>query len=183
MNYEKMSTIIMSIGIMSLFLIIFFFTYGAYVEHEMVSNEIIRLANIESTYIHLLPDIILDMVKEKIDSQINEVDDDKNIKAHDEKVTKNNNEIIEKALTIFGITSAILVILSIIIYLKYRDFSILDVIKVNVLTTLIIAIIEVFFATYIIKLYKPLDINLSNTTILKNIYTSEKYSYLSNYLI
>ena len=73
----------MSIGIMSLFIIIFFFTYASQIEHDMVSNEVIRLANIESTYIHLLPEKILNNIKQKIDLKLNEIDDDANIKAQD----------------------------------------------------------------------------------------------------
>lgn len=159
--------ILFSLTIFSVFLSIFYFTYASYIENQILNNQIkilidnltynIKDFDIDTNY-------LLKIINEtKLPDLTKE----------DNEVKNANNELIKKALLIFGIFSLIsIIIISIICYI-YK-VSIKEILKNNFILLIFVAITEIFFLNVIAKSYRSLDPNIVKKNFINNLQNINK---------
>lgn len=166
---KELATILMSTGLMSTFIIIFFFTYVSRVEHHMVENEIMRLATVISNYVSLLNENDLTNISITIDDTIATLKNNEKIKNDDKKVKEHNYKLFMKALTACIPLTILCFIVTYLLY-KKSNFKINEVILVNMITLGAVVLVEIVFTSFIIGKFMPLDINNIKLTFINELY-------------
>jgi hypothetical protein len=141
---ELWITIITNVVLISLFIALFFFTYVAYIEGEIVQKQMAFLSEEITSFIKILGPDIRQQIKEYINnmSPINLDDEDKRVK-------ELNRETTTKAI----IANIIFLVCCCIgVYFIYnastKDFSISNVLIKNGIILLFVALTEYGFLTY-----------------------------------
>ena len=154
-------SILSSVGIVMMFLGIFFFTYASIVEQEIVAIN----ANI------IIEDL-LDTIAPILDSntKINIVKSLKypDMEEADKNVAKNNNNVMTDSIIKLSIISSVMIILSIgLAY--YTKNNYLYILGLNLIILIFIGLTEYIFLNIIIKKFIAADTNYVRYLILKNL--------------
>jgi hypothetical protein len=162
MQSEEIAYIILSFILLATFISIFFFTYVASVEGQMVKTQIDdTIKSFMSGTKVLLPSDIREKIKIILDEKLKAPD----MSAQDQDTADNNKKLINQALLIFGVLLGIGVVTIGTIWYFYR-FSITNVLKYSFLILCIIALTEFLFVTFVIKNYRLIDQNYLNYLII-----------------
>ncbi len=165
------SNIIMHIILISVFIGIFFFTYGAYLERTIIKMQVEYLINdlIGSIKVFLPKS---DQVKEQIKNINIDVDE-----SEDQKV-RNNNKLtkIKAFIGIFIlVTIGIFIILAVSRLMNrekmtHKQFW-LKLLKYNIIAIFFIGITEFVFASFYVKKYMSINTNKLKKSVIDNIIT------------
>ncbi len=165
------SNIIMNIIVISLFLGVFFFTYGTYLEKEIMKNQVDYLVDdLISPIKVFIPQDTMKRINLKLNTFNISID-----KLGDEKVKKNNKEIIKKATIAIGVSIIAAIIIITIISKKFNKENMSTgefwgkLIKYNLVSILFIGITQFIFTTRFSKNFMTIDINLLKEFTLNNI--------------
>lgn len=159
--------VLVQILLVSLFITIFFFTYGTYLEKKVIKNQMNDIASDLLTDINLISSDLHIAIKDQV-TKIAEVD----LLEEDKKIQKQNARLRNITIgTISGI-SVVLIIL-IVVLSKYFEIDFKEILIVNVPAFIAIAITYFLFATYIGANYKSVDSNYVKKIIIQTI--KEKY--------
>ena len=163
-NYYELSiNVIISVLFISLFIGVFFFTYGAYIEGLVVKNQMKFLSEDIGGYINLLGDNINKKVKQKI-LELPEI----NLDEEDNKVKENNLLVMKKAINANSVF--IVVAIAIVYYLnKTAQLNISDVVIKNFIILIFIGLTEYVFLNYFAADYISINPNLVKYTIVENL--------------
>ena len=161
--YELFINVLISVLFISLFIGGFFFTYGAYIEGEVVKNQMKFLSLNISEYINLLGGNINKTINTKI-SELPEI----NLDEEDNKVKESNSEVMSTAIKA-NIGFTIITIISVYFLNKKTNLNIPDLIIKNLIILFFIAITEYSFLTYFAANYISIDPNNVKYNIIKNI--------------
>ena len=168
-NYGKpLSTIFMSTGMMSTFIILFYFLYSAKIENALVQNEISRLADRITNYMTVLNENILTNINNVVDQTLLEIDTNPQIIQADQTVATKNKKLMTTALCICVPLALLCFTISFYIW-KSSDFSIKEVIFENFITLFAVFIVELLFTKYIIGQFMPLDINNLRVNVINDL--------------
>jgi hypothetical protein len=167
----EVSNVIMHIILISVFLAIFFFTYGAYLEKQIFKSQIHYLIDDSFGSLKvLLPENIKDFLKQNISNYSPSLD-----KSEDEKVEKMNMSIVKKASVIIGVVFVIGIII-ITIITKNMNMENMSktkfwgkLIKYNIIALVFIALTEFIFASQYARHFMSIDINRLKKDILNNL--------------
>jgi hypothetical protein len=165
----NVSNIILHIVLISVFIGIFFFTYGAYLEKEIIKIQIEYLIN------DLIGSVKVFLPKsEKINKHIRDFDI-KIDESQDQKVRKSNNSIKIKAfiaifiLVIFGL----LIILAISKVMNRQNMTQkqfwLKLFKYNIVAIIFIGLTEFIFASFFVKKYMAINTNKLKKSVIDNV--------------
>ena len=143
LNYHELFiNVIISVLFISLFIGIFFFTYGAYIESQVVKNQMKFLSEDVAEYINLFGPDVNAYVKTKL-NDLPKI----NLKEEDEKVEQNNKSVMIKAL--IANVVFILITIGIVYYLnKTANLNILEVLMKNFIILIFVALTEFAFLTF-----------------------------------
>ena len=165
------SNIIMHIVLISIFIGIFFFTYGAYLEKEIIKTQVEYLIDDLTGSIKVfLPDISND-IKQKIkdfDIKVSEEDDI--------KVRNKNNETKKKAFMMIAVLAVVGVILifAVLKIMKKQNMSNTKfwktLLKHNAVVLVFIALTYFTFATFFAKKYLSINTNQIKKSTIDNIF-------------
>lgn len=164
-KHEMFITIIINVIFISIFIGIFFFTYGAYIEKRVVKNQMKLISSDLIGYVNLLGNTTKEIVKSNINN-INLPDMTK----EDEDVKKNNINIIKlaiKANIIF-----IILILGLVYYtysLSNKEFLIKEIVIKNLIILFFVGLTEFTFLTWCGSRFISIDPNQIKLAILKNL--------------
>jgi hypothetical protein len=167
----EVSNVIMHIILISVFIGIFFFTYGAYLEKEIIKDQVDYLVDdLISPFKVFIPEDRLKQINTKLNNLNIPVDE-----VADKKVSDNNKAIIKKAFIAIGISVVLGVIIIIIISKKLNTENMSTsqfwgkLLKYNLITLVFIGLTEFIFAAGFAKNFMSIDTNLFKKTVLNNI--------------
>lgn len=166
MKTEEIAQIILSFVFIALFISIFFFTYIAKVEKEIIENHINESVASFSTdmSIFLTPEkkkLIREIILQNI--QVPEQTD------NDLEIDKQNKTIFNKTIIIFTIIVIIGLIIVGVLWSFYK-FDIIYTIKYNMLMLVLTAVVYFLFITYITRKYILVDKNYISYIIISALY-------------
>ena len=166
LNKSKLAiTVIMNVLLISLFIGIFFFTYGSYIEGKIVNNQMEFLSSDISNIVRLFGENTNNNFKEKIKTFILP-----DLHEEDKKAKEANNKIMMKAFKV-NIFFAIVVIIAIAtIYItSNKDFSMRVLITQNLILLLFVALTEFSFITFFVSDFVSIDPNNIKYNFIKNL--------------
>lgn len=158
LNAEDIATIIVLVVLVAIFLTVFYFTYVSKVEDEIIRKQVAYLTNYFISDLKLLP-------REDIESIRQSIPDNQNMAEQDQAVKIHNKKVEEKAYTVLGIFSAIGIGIAYYLSKKY-GFSLLDVLKNNLLILAFVALTEFIFLNVFVRNYISVDVNAIKLFIL-----------------
>lgn len=168
---ELINKVLINVLFISLFISIFFFTYGSYIEKKVINNQMYFLAeNIKSLF-----SLFGENTNKLIIAKINEIELP-NLSKEDKKVKENNNKIKIKAFLSIII---FIILISVIIYFNYNKFGnnsykLSEIISENIIILIAIALTEFIFITYFGARFISIEPNIVKLTILKSLKEKEK---------
>jgi hypothetical protein len=160
-NKEDVANIILHVTFISVFIGIFFFTYGSYIEKKIVKKQVEFLIKSNKNMLIILPPEI----KKTLLDEINMVKLD--FVEEDKKVEEQNKKLKKKAFILFII--CLVIGLSIVWKMSNSyNFGFSHLIKENLIILLFVAIVEFSYFTFIAQYYLSIDPNI----IKRRLFTS-----------
>jgi hypothetical protein len=157
---EEIGNVIMMVVFVATFLGIFFFTYVAKIENEIVVDQVNYLVSDLTQDLKLLPEETLKIIRQKVNEA-----QQPDLSKEDEMVAKHNSEILSTAtmaITIFLVVGLIVVH---IMSRKY-NFDMWPMVSRNLIILTFIGIIEYVFLIVFAKNFISADPNYIKLTIL-----------------
>jgi len=134
--------VIISVLFISLFIGVFFFTYGAYIEGQVVKNQMNFLSADVAEYVNLLGGDVNAYIKTQLHN-VPKIDLDE----EDNKVKKNNTQVLIKAVVANAVF--IVITIGIVYYLnKTANLNLMEVLLKNFIILIFIALTEFAFLTF-----------------------------------
>lgn len=155
-HFAEMSVnILLSSGLISGFLCLFYFTYLYKIEKDVLCRNIKRVFKdllpedkINPEYIEIIKNLIEYVKKSYIDKSENE----------DSVDIAQNNSVRNKAIIIYAGGFAVIIIISIILIIYYK-LPMLEIFGINLILLIGLAISDFMFETFFAKNYNYIDIN------------------------
>jgi len=158
-------TVIINVLLISLFIGLFFFTYGAYIEKKVVKSQMNFLATDISSLIKLFGKNFYDIFKKQIQNvKVPDLSDE------DHKAASANKKTLFKAV-IANVICTILVIIAVILtYMKSKkDFSMRTLLIQNFILLIFIGFTEFSFLTFFGAKYVSINPNSIKHNVVDNI--------------
>ena len=140
--FKMIVNILLSVTFISTFIGAFFFTYGSYVEKNIVKDQSAMLAKDIARDINLFPK----ETTQKIVNRINIPD----MSAVDAQVEAHNREIKNQAITTLSIVFISGLLLSIGIA-KWKKIDILSFVRDNLIILFFVGVVEFVFLTFVVQ--------------------------------
>jgi len=162
MNYnpEYIANIILHVILISTLITIFFFTYAAKVEEEIVKEQVNFIIEDLTDNINMLPEnakeIVRNMSREITEPDMTELDN---------KVIESNAQLLKKVTIMVSITLIVGVYIVYMMSKKY-NFSFSDLMKHNFIVLVFVFITEFCFITYLGKNFRLGDANFVKKSVL-----------------
>lgn len=165
MKSQQIAYIILSFILTSLFISIFFFTYVADTESEIIKDQINKVISdfVSSTNLFLSPD-----QKTQVGKIIMENLSVPDMSNADRTASKTNSNLLKKTMIAFGILIGLGLISILAMWYKYR-FEFDQMIKHSIIILCLVAITEILFVTLVTKNYRLIDENYLSYLILTNL--------------
>ena len=162
MIYEKAANVLLSIVFMCAFLGIFFFTYAARIERNIVKNQSERIiADLTQDLSALLTQDQLVDLKTVASPYIVSP----NLSQEDEEVKESNKNLMKQAtiaITVFVVVG----LCTVFMLTRIGDVSLKSIFIRNLITLVFIAITEFCFLTYFVQNYVTIDSNFVKYKVL-----------------
>ena len=154
-------SIIVHILIIAVFITIFFFTYGSYIEKQIAKKQLEYIVNDLAGDIKVIvPEIVPVLQKQLGDVEY------PNLEKEDKIVEENNNKLKNKTIkTTIGLTIVTLIIIYFLI--RYYDLDTKDILITNIISCTAVAFTYFMFTTYIIANYRSADPNFVKKTFVQ----------------
>jgi hypothetical protein len=166
-NYYYELPIAVSINVLfiSLFIALFFFTYGAYIESNIVKEQMNFLAIYISYIVKLFGLDITNNLKYilNIFSNLNFTEEDNKVKEKN-KITMNNAIIANILLTIF-----VIILVAILYYMSNGSVNLVEILIKNFIILIFIGLTEFFFIYLLGSKFISLNPNLVSYNIIDNL--------------
>jgi len=168
MNYEEISYIILCFILASIFISVFFFTYLAKLEGEIIKNQINDVMNDFLTNLNIF---LTDDEKKRIGNIILNNFSNPDMSSEDNETADKNKKLLKKSVIFFSILLGIGIL--IILTMWYiNKFSLIDITKYSFILLAVIAVTEIGFANLVTKNYRLIDKNFISYVFLNEL---EKY--------
>ena len=160
----------------SLLISVFFFTYGVYIEKEIIKNQMAYLSEYAVQMINLSgPEIkttVQTALKTYAKSEISS--------SHDKQIVENNSKIKLNAIKILGIlTGAVFILVFALSYFVQFKLDFIHIINQSLVILLGIAFVEFVFLTFFASRYISVDVNKIIFTVLEIIKSNQTTNYPS----
>lgn len=167
---EEFASIILQIIITATFIIIFFFTYGSYLEKKVLNEQMDYIVSDLVGNIKTLSPEVASALKISLASVPKP-----NLEMADKIAAENNNILTRNTLILIGI---VLLFGIVIVYAmsKHFDFPLKEIIIENIVAILAIGLTYFLFSTFFIGYYKSADPNFVKKKILLALQTKSKLS-------
>ena len=167
------SNIIVHVGVLAIFLTIFFFTFAVNVEKTIVSNQI---SFIVQDIVHNIFKGAKPENKEKILKKLDVIFSQMDFTEVDNQVKQSNNKILMNSIKFIGIILGVVILLiSIIAYINKWNSEHLSFLIIGAFVTLIcVAVTEISFLLLIASNYLSADPNKIREKIIDEIFLNRK---------
>jgi len=163
LSSQDIANIILHILTMAVFITLFFFTYGAYLEKKIVKEQMNYIVD------DLVGDIkvISPQTALTLKNQLQNIKSP-NLDQADKQAEENNNKLKMNTLKI--VVGVSVVTLFIVYYMiKYFNLDVKSLIITNIISLIAVGITYFVFSTYIIASYKSADPNFIKKSIVESI--------------
>lgn len=162
------SNIIIHVGVMALFLTIFFFTIAQYFEKKIIESQIDFV--IDDFVGNSLKPIDKDK-KDAIKLQINKAFEKQDLSKEDDSVKKQNKKISDKAWTFVGILVGIIIFIVMIFgfVFKWEKYYLKFLFNSTIISLIFVAITETLFMFLIAQNYLSADPNNIKSKIIETL--------------
>ena len=165
MMYEKIANVLLSIVLMSAFLGIFFFTYAARVEKNIVKSQSERIVvDLTADLNDVLTPTQLSDLRDLVSPYIVTPD----LSKEDREIEENNKLLMKKA-SIVIITFVVIGLTAVFLLSKMENFSLKDIIIRNTIILFFVALTEFCFLTYLAQNYITIDSNFVKYKIINTL--------------
>lgn len=161
----------MMVALYSVFVGIFFFTYGAFIEHKVLENQIENIVDsLTRDVLPFVPDDIQKELSKELDSQKQSIT---NNMANQDKSAEKNNQKVKK--TAFEMLAGIFIVgmgISVATASMYSGGSnkaLVALLKKNALLLVFVIIVEFLFFTLVTKNYLSIDPNSVKKKIVQTL--------------
>ncbi len=171
MDLHIITSIVVHVGVLAVFLSIFFFTIAVSVEKNIISDQIEFLVNsLIGNVFSGIPKNDKIIIKNAINSKIDNI----NFKDLDEKTKKNNNKIFNNNLIFIGTLLAFVIVL--LTFLSYvdKEFDSKLVMFGAIFSLIFVAITETSFLLLIGSNYLSTDPNKIKEKIVDKLYENRR---------
>lgn len=169
MNYsELVISILTNVLFISIFIVLFFFSYGSYIEKKIVINQM-----------DFLSLNIVDILKHFGESNVNQIRKSlsqmstPNLVKEDKAAADSNSKILQKAMiaNVFLVCVIGMIVGGIYYYNKSRNVNInmTTILVQNLIILFFVALVEMYFLTFIAGRFISIDPNRVKYKILENI--------------
>jgi len=160
---QDYASIILHIIIIVTFIMIFFFTYGSYLEGQVIKSQMEYIVDDLVGDIKIIAPDLASSLKQRIKSIKKP-----NLEEEDRIVEENNRKLRNKALLVIG--STLIIGLALIYSLsKYYAFNLKDIIIVNTVSLIAVAITYFLFTTFFIASFRSADPNFVKRKLLESL--------------
>jgi hypothetical protein len=168
LDEEIFINVFINVGLISVFLGIFFFTYAATVEAEIVKMNVKVVTN---DLMELIAPALSDDVKQQFLNNLTVPD----MKNEDEHVAKSNNKLMSESFAqlIIILDIALTIAFLISTYYKHHFFK---TVGFNLIILIFIGLTEFVFINFVARKYISADTNFARYTILTNLKTKIEYA-------
>ena len=174
--------ILIHVGVMALFLTIFFFTIAQYFEKKIIENQIdFVIDNFVGNSLKSLPKD----KSEEFKQQINNAFDKQDLSKDDEKIKKENKNISTKAWIFVGTLSGIILFITVIIgfIYKWEIYYLKFLFHSSLISLVLVAITETLFMFLIAQNYLSADPNQIKSKIVDILYKNRCSSGVKDCII
>lgn len=161
---KEISNIIMMVIFVATFLGIFYFTYVAKVEEQIVAEEVDYIVDDLTSDLQLL---LSDKQKDQIRSAINKIPRP-DLSASDKSVNDHNSQVFWSAIKILSV-GFVIGMIGIYMASQYWKFDLLELIKNNLIILVFVGITEYAFLNFFAKNYISADPNFVKRTVLNKL--------------
>jgi hypothetical protein len=162
----------MMVALYSVFVGIFFFTYGAFIEHKVLENQIENI--VDSLTRDVLPFVFDDDIKTNLNAQLDSAQ--KSIKStmsgSDSKAEKNNQKVKKTAFEMLAgifIVGMGISVATASMYSGGSNKALVALLKKNALLLVFVIIVEFLFFTLVTKNYLSIDPNSVKQKIVQTL--------------
>lgn len=163
LSSQDVASIILHIIIIATFIIIFFFTYGSYLESKVVKQQMeFIIDDLVGDIKIVAPELAVGLKKSLETMQKPDLSE------ADKAAEENNKKLRNKAILMIGI--AIIIGTGIVFGLsRYYGFSMKDIIIANIVSLIVVGLTYFIFSTFFIAYYKSADPNFVKKKILESL--------------
>lgn len=163
---ELVSKVLINVLFISVFIGVFFFTYGSYIEKKVVEEQMIFLSKDVKSLFSLFGKNVNDTITTKLNQL--ELPD---LSHEDDKAKQNNIEIKKKAFMFLSLFSLFVAFLVYFIYTKYGNntYELNKIISENIVILFAIGITEFVFITYFGARFISINPSIVKLTILESL--------------
>lgn len=163
--YEKIANVLLSVVLMSAFLGIFFFTYAAHIEKNIVKNQS------EQIVIDLTADLNAVLTPKQLSGLRDLVSSyivTPNLSKEDMEINENNKLLTKKA-SLAIITFVVIGLTAVFLLSRMENFSLKDILIRNMIILFFVAMTEFCFLTYLAQNYITIDSNFVKYKIINTL--------------
>lgn len=166
-NKEDIVNIVIHVVLISTFIGIFFFTYGAYIEGIIVQKQVAFLLEGVKPYVKLLStDNKSEILKNININNEHLLEEDKIVEKH------NNKLLITASLTLIGLFVAGAIFVAFMSYRYKQEIDIIHLLKENGIILFFVAFTYFAFATFFAQFYLPIEPNTIKRKLIQNMGTT-----------
>jgi hypothetical protein len=161
---EMAITIMLNVLFISLYIVIFFFTYGSFIEKKVVKNQMKFLSDNISDNIKIYGKDVNSSLKNIFTSL-----EEPNLVEEDKMVEESNKKVLMTAIKANVVFFIIVILIVYFIYSKSnKDFNMKRIIVQNLIILVFVGFTEFSFLTYFGSKYISIDPNFIKLKILEN---------------
>jgi glucan phosphoethanolaminetransferase (alkaline phosphatase superfamily) len=176
MNYEMIGKVMINVLLISVFISVFFFTYGVKIEKEVIINQMKVLTNDFMSHIELSGNTVNTNIN-KINNSMLTPENIKEMSKDDKEKLSGNKKIIKMVLIIIACLIFVVFFVVLMLVKMKKIENIREILFESSLILVFIAITEFCFVYFFGAKYISIDTNKIKLTVIKYL---QKYSNLSN---
>lgn len=162
-SYEDIANIMLHILLMAIFIMVYFFTYGVYLEQEIAKKQVNDITSDFIRDIKTVTPTLAPILQTHFSNIIYP-----NLSEED-KLAAQRNKTLRNRAVIF-ISGFALVLFMVIVYLVTTyNINITDIIITNIISFVVVALTYFVFATYIVANYKSVDTNFIKKSFVQTL--------------
>lgn len=163
---ELISKVFINVLFISVFIAIFFFTYGSYIEEKVVINQMHFLSKDIKNLFGLFGENINNLISQKLD-EVTLPD----LSKEDKKAQQSNSIVKNKAFQFVLMFAVIVLAIVYFIYVRYNNgtYQLNEIISENIVILIAVGITEYVFLAYFGARYISIDPNIIKLSILESL--------------
>lgn len=165
MIIKHLSSILCGVSLISVFIVIFFFTYASKVEKNIVQERCTEIVDDLTSGLESVPKKYKAMIYSQIAPYL---EAPSSLEEKDAIVAEQNKQLLKKATKIVG-SFLVLSFLLVFVLSRIFGFSFLDIVKTNLIILIFVGLTEFAFLTFFAQNYITIDSNFVKETVVKTV--------------